>query len=525
MALNFPNNPVAGDKHNGINNIQYEFDGQKWTTVGSTAGASPTFDSLTVTGDSTFEGNVEAGDFSSSTEAVSYLSDGSVQAYRNSAVNASTSAVFIGGRKNGTGTDVSSQIFADGGASFAGGDLTFDLDGRVITKEGFFAEHTVGDTAFKASLNSVDKVTLFSDGNATFAGKVTAASTASSDSGSTLVTKDYLDSATSSVGNGALTVKTYGHNANSTGTYTANQSGAGTLTLPQIRYTDLSGTPTIPTQTSQLTNNSGYITSSSIPTNNNQLTNGAGYTTYGNPAILSNGSSPTLNSGISGSEVRSLIGAGTSSFNGDYNSLSNKPTIPTNNTQLSNGAGYTTYGNPAVLSNGSTPSLNSGISAAEMRSLIGAGTSSFNGDYNSLSNKPSIPTNNNQLSNGAGYVTSASIPTNNNQLTNGRGFTTYGNPAILSNGSTPSLNSGISGSEVRSLIGAGTSSFNGDYNSLSNRPTIPTNNNQLTNGRGFITSSSVPTNNNQLTNGAGYITSSALSSYIPRNFSGLSTLP
>ena len=78
---------------------------------------------------------------------------------------------------------------------------------------------------------------------------------------------------------------------------------------------------------------------------------------------------------------------------------------------------------------------------------------------------------------------------------------------------------------MRSLIGAGTSSFNGDYNSLTSRPTIPTNNNQLTNGRGFITSSSVPTNNNQLTNGAGYITSSALSSYIPRNFSGLSTLP
>ena len=36
--------------------------------------------------------------------------------------------------------------------------------------------------------------------------------------------------------------------------------------------------------------------------------------------------------------------------------------------------------------------------------------------------------------------------------------------------------------------------------------TIPTNNNQLTNGAGYITSA--PTNNNQLTNGAGYITSS-----------------
>ena len=77
------------------------------------------------------------------------------------------------------------------------------------------------------------------------------------------------------------------------------------------------------------------------------------------------------------------------------------------------------------------------------------------------------------------------------------------------------------------------------YSSLSGTPTIPTNNNQLTNGAAYITSaalsgyatetyvttrgyittsaltdyaltSAVPTNNNQLTNGAAYITSSAL---------------
>ena len=511
MALNFPNSPVAGDKHNGINNIQYEFDGQKWTTVGSTAGASPTFDALRVTGDSTFESKVTSGEGVDVLEAgVELRPTGAIVAKRN---DSNVNPLFTG---YDTGATITSRILGDGNATF---------DGSVTSGNTTSGVQLFSNGSAIGRLDGAQKWYLNNNGSAAFTGKVTAASTASSDSGTTLVTKDYLDSATSTVGNGALTVRTYGQNANSTGTYTANQSGAGTLTLPQIRYTDLSGTPTIPTQTSQLTNNSGYITSSSLPTDNNQLTNGRGYTTHGNPAILSNGSAPTLNSGISGSEVRSLIGAGTSSFNGDYNSLSNKPTIPTSNTQLSNGAGYTTYGNPAVLSNGSTPSLNSGISASEMRSLIGAGTSSFNGDYNSLSNRPSIPSNNNQLSNGAGYITSSSIPTNNTQLTNGRGYTTYGNPALLSNGSTPSLNSGISGAEVRSLIGAGTSSFNGDYNSLTSRPTIPTNNNQLTNGRGFITSSSVPTNNNQLSNGAGYITSSALSPYMPLNFSGLSTLP
>ena len=54
--------------------------------------------------------------------------------------------------------------------------------------------------------------------------------------------------------------------------------------------------------------------------------------------------------------------------------------------------------------------------------------------------------------------------------------------------------------------GAGYTTFDGAYSSLSGRPTIPTNNNQLTNGAGFITTSF--TNTNQLTNGAGFITAS-----------------
>jgi hypothetical protein len=51
-----------------------------------------------------------------------------------------------------------------------------------------------------------------------------------------------------------------------------------------------------------------------------------------------------LDSGVlkyrTGDEVRSDIGA--SNFSGDYNDLTNKPTIPTNNNELTNGAGYTT---------------------------------------------------------------------------------------------------------------------------------------------------------------------------------------
>ena len=166
-------------------------------------------------------------------------------------------------------------------------------------------------------------------------------------------------------------------------------------------------------------------------------------------------------------------------FNGDYNSLSNKPTIPPD---------------PAITSNGSTPSLNTGISAEEVRTLIGAGTSSFDGSYESLTGKPSIPANQNlgfTTATTTGTVTitdgtNATIPAattstaglltkDDKSKLNGieAGATNTPEPAITSDGQAPALNTNITGAEVRSLIGAGTSSFDGSYNSLSNKPTIP----------------------------------------------------
>ena len=46
-------------------------------------------------------------------------------------------------------------------------------------------------------------------------------------------------------------------------------------------------------------------------------------------------------------------------------------------------------------------------------------------------------------------------------------------PAIIDSSGTPTLATGITGDEVRTLIGAGTSSFDGAYSSLTGTPTIP----------------------------------------------------
>ena len=147
----------------------------------------------------------------------------------------------------------------------------------------------------------------------------------------------------------------------------------------------------------------GIAASATNVTNNNQLTNGAGYIT----ATLTNEQVQDIVGGMvsgnteSGITVTYQDSDGTIDFSvasqTDQNfttTLKNKldgiasgATNVTNNNQLTNGAGYSTFsGSYNDLSN--KPSL-------------------FSGSYNDLSNKPTIPTNNNQLSNGAGYITSA----------------------------------------------------------------------------------------------------------------------
>lgn len=78
--------------------------------------------------------------------------------------------------------------------------------------------------------------------------------------------------------------------------------------------------------------------------------------------------------------------------------------------------------------------------------------------------------------------------------------------------------------QARENIGAGTSDFDGNYNSLINRPTIPTKTSELENDNGFITedaladyakTSDIPINVSQLTNDAGYVNKEQAASAAP----------
>lgn len=95
-----------------------------------------------------------------------------------------------------------------------------------------------------------------------------------------------------------------------------------------------------------------------------------------------------------------------------------------------------------------------------------------------------------------------------------------GNTVDLTTLKTTSLPFSSITSTPTTIAGYGiTDAFDGDYNSLTNQPTIPTNNNQLTNGAAYITASSTDTltnksgSNSQWTNDEAYLQASALTPY------------
>ena len=265
--------------------------------------------------------------------------------------------------------------------------------------------------------------------------------------------------------------------------YTTN---TGTTTASNTQtFTNKSG------NISQWTNNSGYITSSSIPS-------------VGNGTLTVAAST-------------GLSGGGTFTANQSGNTTITLTNSITNNNQLTNGSGYTT--NVGTVTKSGTINVNEfpqwktssdlgALTAAEMRSAL------------NVPNTTTVITNNNQLTNGAGYTTNTGTTTASNtqtftnksgnisQWSNNSGYTTNTGTTTASNTQTFTNKSGnisqwTNDSGYTTSVGditgvtAGTGmSGGGTSGTVTLNCTVP-----------------VITNNNQITNGAGYVTSSGMSSW------------
>ena len=275
-------------------------------------------------------------------------------------------------------------------------------------------------------------------------------------------------------------------------------------------FNDLLDKPTIPTKTSELENDSGFLTEHQpLKTINNESIVGTG------------------NIEISG-------------FSGDYNDLTNKPSIPTKTSELTNDSGFLTEQTLKTINNESIVGTgNIEIGGGSGRNVWYGNQAQFdalseseldeNTDYyisgliawDDVAH-PYIPTKVGDLQNDKEYtplnqvrneITNSIkvydkrvqyvseeeynameqagslhdgttyfiegeyvIPTKTSELTNDSGFLTEHQPLKTVNG--------------ESLVGTGNitiEGFSGDYNDLTNKPTIPTKTSELTNDSGFLT--------------------------------------
>ena len=240
----------------------------------------------------------------------------------------------------------------------------------------------------------------------------------------------------------------------------------GVVVLSAADVGALPNTTVIPDKTSQLDNDSGYITDGAltgyakkteIPTKTSELTNDSGYIT--NTAL---------------------------------EPYAKTVDIPTKTSQLNNDSGYITTNDVPVKSvDGATGDVVTNAvktttqtltdaQKQQARTNIGAGTSSFDGDYNSLTNKPTIPTKTSQLTNDSEFITDAAltgyakttdIPTKTSQLENDSNYITASEAPVTS---------------VNSKTGAVQLNAS-DVGALPDTTVIPSKTSQLDNDSGFIT--------------------------------------
>lgn len=193
----------------------------------------------------------------------------------------------------------------------------------------------------------------------------------------------------------------------------------------------------------------------------------------------------------------------------------NSTTIPTNNNQLTNGAGYVTSSGNTTIGT-STNISTSGATVIDTIALTNGVVTTFstrtltlgNLGYTGATNANYI-TNNNQLTNGAGYITSFT-----NNYVNGFAFDTKNGDLVATRQGLVDVKVNLDG---RYYVGTPPNYYLNGISKSGNTLTWSvsgTTNRSYTFGSNAFNSTTIPTNNNQITNGAGYQTSSQVTTTV-----------
>ena len=304
-------------------------------------------------------------------------------------------------------------------------------------------------------------------------------------------------------------------------------------------YDDLNNKPSIPTATSDLTNDSGFITAADIPAqvNADWNSNSGASEILNKPDLGVYATTQAMNTALAGkqdtisdlSSIRSGASAGatavqpgdlaTVATTGSYDDLSDKPSIPAaqvnsdwnassgvaailNKPTLSAVATTGDYDDltdkPDLSAYATTQAMNTALAAKQdtisdlstIRSGASAGSTAVQpgdlaavattGSYNDLSDKPSIPAAqvNSDWNASSGVAEILNKPTLATVATSG----SYND---LSN--KPDLSVYAESADLATVATTGA------YSDLTGTPTIPTATSDLTNDSGFITSADLPT--------------------------------
>ena len=197
-------------------------------------------------------------------------------------------------------------------------------------------------------------------------------------------------------------------------------------------YNDLTDKPTIPTKTSDLTNDSGYITGVSWNDVSNKPTFATVATTGDYDDLIDK---PDLSIYAESSDLATVA------TTGDYDDLLNKPTLFDGDyDSLTNKPDLSIYAESSDLATVATTGDYDDLTDKPDLSVYELAADAFSGDYDDLTNKPTIPTQTSQLTNNSGFITKDVDD-----------LTYYTKSSNLANVAT-----------------------SGSYNDLSNKPTIPT---------------------------------------------------